>query len=148
MAIASNAASRLRRLAGVAVGGSQPQAREHGVAGGRAGRDLLQRLLRLGLLVLRRFPGGRREAGAGRLGGRGAAVLVVLEAADAGDDEHGRGDDVGAVLLPQLEELLAPQLLVDLPGQAVSLVRHARPASLACVVDLLARIDSAPGPLR
>ena len=32
--------------------------------------------------------------------------------------------DVGAVSLPELEQLLAPQLLVDLPGQAVSLVDH------------------------
>src|SRR5213075_28324 len=57
-------------------------------------------------------------------------------------------DKVGAVLLPQLEELLAPELLVDLPGQAVALVHHARPASPAALLDFARRvIDSAPGPL-
>ena len=43
-------------------------------------------------------------------------MLVVFEAADADDDQDRHGDDVGAVLLPQLEQLLAPQFLVDFPG--------------------------------
>jgi hypothetical protein len=127
----------LRRLAGLAVGRGQAQARECGIAGGRAAGDLLQSLLRLGLLVLSRFPSRRGETRPGRLGGLDAAVLVILEAADAGDDEDGRRDEVGAVLLPQLEELLAPELLVDLPGQAVALVHHARPASPAALLELL-----------
>ena len=129
--------SALRGFAGVPVGGRQPQAGERGVAGWRIGRDPFQRLLRLDLLVLRGLAGSSGEADAGGLGGRDAAVLVVLEAADAGDDEHGRCDDEGAVLLPQLEELLAPQLLVDFPGQAVSLVHDARPASAPRSVDVL-----------
>src|SRR5204862_6308871 len=86
------------------------------------------------------------EAGAGRLSGLDAVMFVILEAADAGDDEDGRGDNVGAVSLPQLEELLAPQLLVDLPGQAVSLVHHARPASPPAQPDLRAASKIAPRP--
>ena len=59
---------------------------------------------------------GRDEASAGRLGGQGVAMLVVFDAADADDDQGSNGNDVGAVLLPHLEQLLAPQFLVDFPG--------------------------------
>ena len=51
-------------------------------------------------------------------------MLVELVAADAGNDEDGSRYRVGAVRVPELEQLLAPQLLVDFPGETVSLVDH------------------------
>src|SRR5262249_60983722 len=67
----------------------------------------------------------RRKAAPRRLGSDRLSMLEILKAADANDDEGSGGDQVGAVSLPQLEQLLTSQLLIDLPGQAVALVRHA-----------------------
>ena len=57
---------------------------------------------------------------------RRPAGFQPLEPTHAGNDERDAEDEIGAVLVPQLGELLAAQLLVDLAKQRVAVVNHAR----------------------
>ena len=56
---------------------------------------------------------GGLECGAGGGGFLGLPPLVAAPGADAGDDEHGERDQIDAVAIPQLLELIAPDFLVD-----------------------------------
>jgi hypothetical protein len=56
---------------------------------------------------------------AGRLGPIGLPVFPALEAGDPDDDGQGHGNDIVAVALPQLESLVAAELLVDLTKQRI-----------------------------
>ncbi len=115
------------RIAGRALVGASAQACQSCISARGGGDHVFQIFLRVAGLADGVVPQGDDVSGAGRFGRQVLPVFVVLPSAHAHDDQHRRRDNVSAVLIPQLEEPLAPELLVDLPGKHVfGLVGHDR----------------------
>jgi hypothetical protein len=89
------------------------QTRQHAVAGGSGGRDLVES--RFGFRVLGLLDKLDRGVKSGaRLGGLlGFQILVASPAGDGGNDQNGGRDDLERVLVPELLELLPADFLVD-----------------------------------
>ena len=103
------------RVLGLDLGqfGRGAEARQHGIARRRFGHDLGEGGLRLGVLALLAHGHGVLECRAG--GGRFLCdpIFIAAPAADAGHDQHGEGDDVEAVFVPQLLQPFAPDFFVN-----------------------------------
>ena len=66
------------------------------------------------------------ESGTGGGGLLGLPPLIAAPGADGGDDEHGERDQIDAVAVPQLLELIAPDFLVDLVKDVSHELLHPR----------------------
>ena len=102
---------RVRRF-GLRERARRAHAREHAIAGRRLGRHLREGCLGLGSLAF--FVQGDRRL---KFRARGSSLLrnpifVSAPASHAGDDQDSEGDQIDAVAIPQLFELLAPDFLV------------------------------------
>ena len=92
-------------------GGAQP--RQHAVARRRLGGQIGKGGFRLGMLVLLGEFDGLVEGSAGLGGLLGLQILIAAPAAHGGDDQERHGDDIDRILVPQLLELVATDVLVD-----------------------------------